>query len=135
MLENTLFYVFSVLMVGCALAMVISRNLVRSALFMAATFLGMALVFLLLHAEYLAVVQIMVYVGAISILFVFGIMLTKRERMEETNGFNRYALAATVVGLGVFALLARADLVSGAALLRAATGAAATGAAATGAAA
>ncbi|HUW39442.1 MAG TPA: NADH-quinone oxidoreductase subunit J [Rectinemataceae bacterium] len=130
MLENALFYIFSALIVGCALAMVVSRNLVRSALFMAATFLGMALIFLLLHAEYLAVVQIMVYVGAISILFVFGIMLTKRERMEDTNGFNRYALAAAVVGLGVFALLARAVVVSSAALLRAAAGAAAAGASA-----
>ncbi|MGO8696032.1 MAG: NADH-quinone oxidoreductase subunit J [Rectinemataceae bacterium] len=108
MLQSFLFYVFAAIVVLCALAMILSRNLVHSALFMAASFLGMALIYLLLRADYLAVVQILVYVGAISILFVFGIMLTKRERMEDTNRFNRYGFLAAFVGLGLFALLVRA---------------------------
>jgi NADH-quinone oxidoreductase subunit J len=113
MLQSILFYIFAAVVVLCALAMILSRNLVHSALFMAASFLGMALVYLLLKADYLAVVQILVYVGAISILFVFGIMLTKRSRMEDTNRFNRYGLVATLVGLALFALFVRAILVSG----------------------
>ena len=111
-MEIFLFYAFAALVVTSALFMVLSRNLVHSALYMAAAFLGMAFVFLLLQADYMAVVQILVYVGAISILFVFGIMLTKRERMEGTNRFNRYGLVAALVGLGLFALLARAISVS-----------------------
>jgi NADH:ubiquinone oxidoreductase subunit 6 (subunit J) len=112
-MDSLLFYAFAALVVGAGLAMVLSRNLVHGALYMAAAFLGMAFVYLLLRADYVAVVQILVYVGAISILFVFGIMLTKRERMEDTNRFNRYGLAAALVGLGLFALLARAIAVSG----------------------
>jgi NADH:ubiquinone oxidoreductase subunit 6 (subunit J) len=111
-MTSVLFYLFGGLVVGAALAMVLARNLVHAALYMAAAFLGMAFVYLLLQADYVAVVQILVYVGAISILFVFGIMLTKRERMEDSNRFNRYGLVAMLVGLGFFALLARAILVS-----------------------
>jgi NADH:ubiquinone oxidoreductase subunit 6 (subunit J) len=112
-MEAFLFYAFGGVVVVAALAMVISRNMVHSALYMAAAFLGMAFVYLLLQADYIAVVQILVYVGAISILFVFGIMLTKRERMEGSNGFNRYGYIASFVGLGLFALLARSIAVSG----------------------
>jgi NADH:ubiquinone oxidoreductase subunit 6 (subunit J) len=112
-MEGFLFYVFGAFVVIAALAMVLSRNVVHSALYMAAAFLGMAFVYLLLQADYLAVVQILVYVGAISILFVFGIMLTKRERMEGSNGFNRYGVLAAAVGLGLLVLLVRAIGISG----------------------
>jgi NADH:ubiquinone oxidoreductase subunit 6 (subunit J) len=111
-MTSVLFYLFAALVAIAALAMVLSRNLVHAALYMAAAFLGMAFIYLLLQADYVAVVQILVYVGAISILFVFGIMLTKRERMEDSNRFNRYGIVAAVVGLAFFALLARAILVS-----------------------
>ncbi len=127
MTQALLFYAFAALIVGSALAMILSRNLVHSALYMAGAFLGMALVYLLLHADYVAVVQILVYVGAISILFVFGIMLTKRERMEDTNRFNRYLLVASIVGAGFFALLSRSILVSKAAAAVSASAAPASG--------
>ena len=110
--QSFLFYGFATIIVLSALAMVLSRNLVHSALFMAAAFLGMAFIYLLLQADYVAVVQILVYVGAISVLFVFGIMLTKRARMEDTNRFNRYGFLAFLIGLGLFALLARAIVAS-----------------------
>ena len=112
MVQGILFYAFAAIIVLSALAMVMSRNLVHSALFMAAAFLGMAFIYLLLQADYVAVVQILVYVGAISVLFVFGIMLTKRARMEDTNRFNRYGFLAVLIGVGLFALLARAIVVS-----------------------
>jgi NADH:ubiquinone oxidoreductase subunit 6 (subunit J) len=111
-MESFLFYALAAMVAVAALAMVLSRNLVHSALWMAASFLGMAFVYLLLQAVYVAVVQILVYVGAISILFVFGIMLTKRERIEDSNGFNRYGPVAALVGLSLFALLARSVAVS-----------------------
>ena len=114
MLQTVLFYLFAVIVVLAALAMILSRNLVHSALYMAVAFLGMAFVYLLLQADYVAVVQILVYVGAISVLFVFGIMLTKRQRMEDSNGFNRYGLIATLVGLALFAIIVRAVSVSSA---------------------
>jgi len=113
MLQTVLFYIYALIIVVSALAMVLSRNLVHSALFMAAAFLGMAFIYLLLQADYVAVVQILVYVGAVSVLFVFGVMLTKRARMEDTNRFNRYGVIAVFVGLALFALLVRAITVSG----------------------
>ena len=112
MFQAVLFYIFASVIVLAALAMVLSRNLVHSALSMAAAFLGMAFVYLLLRADYVAVVQILVYVGAVSVLFVFGIMLTKRARMEDTNRSSRYIALAVLVGLGLFALLVRAITVS-----------------------
>jgi NADH:ubiquinone oxidoreductase subunit 6 (subunit J) len=113
MFQTVLFYIFASAIVFSALAMILSRNLVHSALSMAAAFLGMAFVYLLLQADYVAVVQILVYVGAVSVLFVFGIMLTKRARMEDTNRFNRFTVFAVLVGLGLFALLARVITTSG----------------------
>ncbi|HTP59919.1 MAG TPA: NADH-quinone oxidoreductase subunit J [Spirochaetia bacterium] len=113
MLQAVLFYILAIVIVISALAMVLSRNLVHSALFMAAAFLGMAFVYLLLQADYVAVVQILVYVGAVSVLFVFGVMLTKRARMEDTNRFSRSGVIAVFVGLALFALLLRAITISG----------------------
>lgn len=91
------FYIIAALMVFTAIKMVHSTNLVHSALFMAATFALIALIYLLLNADYLAVVQITVYVGAITVLFVFGIMLTKREYIEKSAQFNRYKLVGALI--------------------------------------
>jgi NADH:ubiquinone oxidoreductase subunit 6 (subunit J) len=102
MVASIIFYLVAALIIFTALKMVLSTNLVHSALFMAATFLGIAMIYILLNADYLAIVQIMVYVGAISILFVFGVMLTKRTGMEDSNPFNRYKLSAIVVAAALF---------------------------------
>ncbi|HTX73921.1 MAG TPA: NADH-quinone oxidoreductase subunit J, partial [Rectinemataceae bacterium] len=60
-MESVLFYIFAAIVVFSALAMILSRNMVHSAIYMAAAFLGMAFVYLLLQAEYVAVIQILVY--------------------------------------------------------------------------
>ncbi|MFZ4616541.1 MAG: NADH-quinone oxidoreductase subunit J [Rectinemataceae bacterium] len=102
MLGVIFFYFFAALAVVAAVAMVVTRNLVHAALFMAGTFLLIAFLFILMGADYVGAVQILVYVGAISILFVFGIMLTKRDRIEDSNRFNRYGVAATIVAVLLF---------------------------------
>lgn len=104
--EAVLFYIISALIIFTALKMVLSKNLVHSALFMAATFAGVAFIYLLLNADYIAIVQIMVYVGAISILFVFGVMLTKRSSMGESSLTNRYRAYGAVVAIALFAVFA-----------------------------
>lgn len=103
MLGVIFFYVFAFAVVSGALAMVFTKNLVHAALFMAGTFLMIAFLYILMGADYVGAVQILVYVGAISILFVFGIMLTKRDRIEDSNRFNRYGPAATIVAALLFA--------------------------------
>jgi NADH-quinone oxidoreductase subunit J len=102
--STIVFYAVAALIIFAALKMVLSTNLVHSALFMAATFLCISIVYILLNADYLAVVQIMVYVGAITILFVFGVMLTKREYMEKSNQFNRYKICGAITAAALFAV-------------------------------
>lgn len=107
MVTSILFYIIAALIIFTALKMVLSTNLVHSSLFMAATFLCIAMIYLLLNADYLAIVQVMVYVGAISILMVFGVMLTRRESMDKSSSFNKYKLYGGVVALGMFVMLVR----------------------------
>lgn len=102
MLGVIFFYVFAAAVVVASFAMFFTKNLVHAALYMAGTFLMIAFLYILMGADYVGAVQILVYVGAISILFVFGIMLTKRDRIEDSNRFNRYGPAATVVAIALF---------------------------------
>ncbi len=106
MITSIIFYAVAALMIFTALKMVLSTNLVHSALFMAVTFAGIAIIYLLLNADYLAVVQIMVYVGAITVLFVFGIMLTKREYIEKSSQFNKYKIYGAIVAAALLAVFA-----------------------------
>lgn len=105
--ESILFYVIAAFIIFMALNMVLSSNIVHSSLFMAATFLGVAFIYVLLKADYMAVVQIMVYVGAISVLFVFGVMLTSRTDIEQSNTFNRYKIYGGIVASVFFFVLTR----------------------------
>jgi NADH-quinone oxidoreductase subunit J len=110
MIESILFYVIAAFIIFMALNMVLSSNIVHSSLFMAATFLGVAFVYVLLQADYMAVVQIMVYVGAISVLFVFGVMLTSRTDIEQSNNFNRYKIYGGIITAVFFFVLTRVIL-------------------------
>ncbi len=81
---ETFFFVFiSTLAIGTALAMVISKNTVNSALFMVLHMLSVAGFYTLLNAQFLAVIQILVYAGAIMVLFLFVIMLLNLDEDEK----------------------------------------------------
>lgn len=112
MMTSLVFYIVAALIIFTALKMVLSTNLVHSALFMAATFMCIAIVYVLLNADYLAIVQVMVYVGAISILFVFGVMLTKRTYMEDSSQFNRYKKYGAALAVLIFIVFVRTIVVS-----------------------
>ena len=75
--QNIFFYLLAALIVGSALAVVTTRNVVRSALYLVVVFAGVVGQYLLLAAEFVAVTQILVYIGAIMVLMLFGIMLTR----------------------------------------------------------
>lgn len=87
--------------------MVISTNIVHSALFMISTFLGVAGIYLLLYADFLALVQLLVYVGAVSVLLVFGVMLTRRGNINESNPFSRYKIVGGVIAFAFFLIVER----------------------------
>ncbi len=82
--SQIVFLVTALVIVVSAIMCVTARNLVHAALWLIATFAGMAVVFVLLNAGFLALVQVVVYIGAISILIIFAIMLTRRV-MQDTG--------------------------------------------------
>ena len=107
------FYVVALATLAGAWAAVSARNLFRAALGLAAALFGVALLYLFLEAEFLAVVQLLVYVGAILTLLVFGVMLTTRIADPTLPRWNRQAWAAlalsALVGFGLARLLFRAS--------------------------
>ena len=90
--QDVAFWLLSIVAIGSALGMVLVKDLFRSALLLAVLFVTVAGFFVLLSAEFLAVVQVLIYVGAISVLFIFAIMLTRNVR--EGNLPNRLQLPA-----------------------------------------
>lgn len=101
------FYVISAIVIGAALMMVLSRNLVHSALLMVLCFAGVSGIFLLLSADFIALVQLLVYVGAISVLLVFGVMLTRKGDVGKSNLFNRYRFIGGLVSITLFLVISR----------------------------
>src|SRR2546426_6137203 len=89
MLELILFYTFGAIAVISAILVITRNNVVHSAAFLGATLFAVAGIFLTLHAEFLAGVQVIVYVGGILVLFVFVIMLIAVERSAHERQFNR----------------------------------------------
>ena len=94
LVQDLVFWILSVVAIGAALGVVLVKDLFRSALLLAVVFISVAGFFVLLSAEFLAVVQVLIYVGAISVLFIFGIMLTRNVR--EGNLPNRLQIPAVL---------------------------------------
>ncbi len=82
------------------------RNLVHAALWLVATLFGVAVLYALLNASFLAVVQVVVYIGAIAILFIFAVMLTRRQSAETGASVNKNWWAGALVAVVTFAGLA-----------------------------
>lgn len=78
MLEEIIFWVFAVVIVSSALVVVLSRNMIYSVFALLFTFFGVAGIYVLLNADFLAITQIMIYIGGILVLLIFGVMLTSR---------------------------------------------------------
>ncbi len=100
MITSYLFYFLSFLAIMCALMVVFSRNPVHSVLYLVLTFFTIAGHYVLLNAQFLAAVHIIVYAGAIMVLFLFVIMLLNLNKETEPNKSNWLkAIAAIVSGL------------------------------------
>ncbi len=93
--QDVVFWLLAVVSIAAALGVVVVRDLFRSALLLAVVFIAVAGFFVLMSAEFLAVVQVLIYVGAISVLFIFAIMLTRNVR--EGNLPNRLQIPAISV--------------------------------------
>lgn len=97
--EQVLFYIFAAFTIVSALFVITLKNVVHSAVALAATLLSVAGIFLTLHAEFLAGVQVIVYVGGILVLFIFVIMLISIERSVVERQFNRQWMIALTTSI------------------------------------
>ena len=103
MLVQILFYLFATLLVAGALGVITSRNPVYSALFLVFSFVNSAAIWLLVEAEFLAIVLVLVYVGAVMVLFLFVVMMLDINLAELKQGFTRFAWLGWITALAVIA--------------------------------
>ena len=104
--EQIIFLIVAGATLGAALMVVTTRNLIHAALFLVATLFGVAIMYTLLNAGFLAVIQVVVYIGAIAILFIFAVMLTRREMRDKGTQTNSNWLAGAIAALGTLAFIA-----------------------------
>jgi len=82
------FYIIAVALVGSSLAVVLLRNIVHAALFLALSFGTAAGIYVLLNAEFIAIVQVLIYAGAVTVLVLFAIMLTQNAMSHTSTPFR-----------------------------------------------
>jgi NADH-quinone oxidoreductase subunit J len=87
-LSQIIFILVAASTLGTALMVVTSKNLVHSALWLIASLFGVAVFYAMLQANFLAIVQVVIYIGAIAILIIFAIMLTRRITQDDAPRFN-----------------------------------------------
>ena len=105
MIAHVIFYIFSVLAILCSLMVVFSSNSVKAALFLVATFVNCAVLWILLTSQFLGLILILVYVGAVMTLFLFVVMMLNLESVRFRDSVARYTPLAVLMAAGVFALL------------------------------
>jgi NADH-quinone oxidoreductase subunit J len=103
---SILFYVFSLFFVGSSLVMITSRNTAKAALWLILTFFSAASLWLLLEAEFLAITLILIYVGAVMVLFMFVIKMLDTEESTLRAQFTRYLPLGIFVSLVVIVQMA-----------------------------
>jgi len=106
MFPTILFFVLAAVLVAAALGMILAKNPVHSALLLVLCFFTSAVIWLLLDAEFLGIVLVLVYVGAVMVLFLFVVMMIDVNIEEFRRGIARYwPLAGAVAGFVVFAMI------------------------------
>ncbi len=110
-LYDVIFYLFAAITLISAFLVVTNRNVVYSAFFLLFTFFGVAGIYVLLGADFVAVVQLIVYVGGILILLLFGVMLTNKITQVEIKSGTVNILPATI-GVGLFSGLLLAAMLN-----------------------
>ena len=106
MFPTILFFVFGAILIAAALGVILARNPVYSALLLVFCFFNSAVIWLLLDAEFLGIVLVLVYVGAVMVLFLFVVMMLDVNLEELRKGLASYwPLAVAVAGFVVFAIV------------------------------
>lgn len=111
---TVVFFIFAILAIASAWGVVTSKNIMHSALYLALSFSGVAVLYVLMNADYLAAVQLLIYTGGIAIMVVFAVMLTLRGEISDSNPENRVwgwgALVSSLLFIMIaFVVLTNAD--------------------------
>ena len=104
-LSGIFFYMFSIVAIGSAFMVISSKNPVHSVLFLILTFVNAAGLFIMAGAEFLGLLLIVVYVGAVAVLFLFVVMMLDVDFVQLREGFLQYMPIGMLVGLIVLAEL------------------------------
>lgn len=106
MVGTVVFFIFAIMSIAAAWGVVTSKNIVHSALYLVLSFFGIAVLYVLMNADFLAAVQILIYTGAVSILIIFAVMLTLRGDVRESNPSNHHWGWGALVATAVFVIMA-----------------------------
>jgi NADH-quinone oxidoreductase subunit J len=108
-ITQILFLIFAAIILGSAFKVVTTKKMIHAAFWLIVTLFGVAALYAMLNAGFMAMVQIVVYVGAIAILFIFAIMLTRKELLDSAAPLNKNWGVAALFGLlsfgGLYTLL------------------------------
>jgi NADH-quinone oxidoreductase subunit J len=104
-MEAVVFYLFGAMIVGAGIGVITARNPVHAAMFLVLAFVSCAFLWMLLEAEFLAIVLVLVYVGAVMVLFLFVVMMLDVKIEQVRAGFTRYAPLGIAVVLLIVAQL------------------------------
>lgn len=111
--SQIIFILSAALIVASAVMVVTTRNLIHAALWLISTLFGVAILYAVLEAGFMAVIQVVVYIGAIAIMFIFAVMLTRKEMRENGAQLNPSWPVAAVLGVlsfvSLFVFLTRWD--------------------------
>jgi NADH-quinone oxidoreductase subunit J len=102
MIATVFFYIFSIVLIASAAMVVSARNTVHSVLFLILAFFNAAALFLIVGAEFLAMILVIVYVGAVAVLFLFVVMMLDVNFAELRSGFQRYLPVGAAIGVVLF---------------------------------
>jgi NADH-quinone oxidoreductase subunit J len=108
MLEGLLFIIMGMITIVCAICVVFQKNPIYSAIFLIQTMVSLAVLYILLHAQFIAAIQVMVYAGAVMVLFVFVIMLLNLGSKDVEGGKDKLILqkvSAILLGLILFVVI------------------------------
>jgi len=104
-IESLIFYGFGAVLLGAGIGVITARNPVHSAMCLVLAFVTSAFIWMLLEAEFLAIVLVLVYVGAVMVLFLFVVMMLDVKIEQARAGFTRYAPLGIAVVLFIVAML------------------------------
>ena len=104
--QNVSFWIIAIVMAAAAIGVVTMKNIVHAALALVIVLAGVAAQYILLQAEFLGIVQVLIYIGAVIVLFLFGIMLTRAPMRRSAEYDNDQRVLAGLVAVLIFGILA-----------------------------